>query len=50
MRCFYRQWLGQKRSDPVAAFRAAQLEAMAAPPDSPARRDQAWAQFVLVGK
>jgi len=49
---FYRHWLGQGagRSDPAAAFRAAQLEAMAAPPEaSPARRDGTWAQFVLIG-
>jgi CHAT domain-containing protein len=46
---FYRHWLGQSRSDPAAAFRAAQLEAMAAAPASPARRDQTWAHFVLVG-
>ena len=47
---FYRHWLAQAESDPPAAFRAAQLEAMAAPPDSPARRDQTWAHFVLVGR
>ena len=47
---FYRHWLGQERSDPAAAFQAAQLEAMtAAPTESPARRDRAWAHFVLVG-
>lgn len=49
---FYRHWLGQEegRSDPAAAFRAAQLEIMAAPPEaSPARRDRTWAQSVLVG-
>jgi CHAT domain-containing protein/uncharacterized RDD family membrane protein YckC/Flp pilus assembly protein TadD len=49
MERFYRHWLAQRRSDPAAAFRAAQLEAIAAPPDSPARRDQTWAQFVIVG-
>ena len=46
---FYRHWLGQGRSDPAAAFRAAQLEAIAAAPAGPPRRDQTWAHFVLVG-
>ncbi|MFL5288375.1 MAG: CHAT domain-containing protein [Rhodopila sp.] len=46
---FYRHWLGQAESDPPAAFRAAQLEAMNASPGSPARRDQTWAHFVLIG-
>ena len=47
---FYRHWLAQAKSDPAAAFRAAQREAMAAPPaDSAARRDRTWAHFVLVG-
>ena len=46
---FYRHWLGQTGSDPAAAFRAAQLEAIAAAPAGPPRRDQTWAHFVLVG-
>jgi CHAT domain-containing protein len=46
---FYHRWLGRKHSDPVAAFRAAQLETIAAPPDSPAHRDRTWAQFVMIG-
>ena len=40
MQRFYRHWLGQARSDPASAFRAAQLEAMTADSASPARRDQ----------
>ena len=46
---FYRHWLGQGRSDPAAAFRAAQLEAMGAASAGASRRDQIWAHFVLVG-
>jgi CHAT domain-containing protein len=46
---FYHRWLGRRHSDPVAAFRAAQLETIAAPPDTPARRDRTWAQFVMIG-
>jgi CHAT domain-containing protein len=46
---FYRHWLGQSRGDPAAACRAAQLEAMAAAPAGPSRRDQVWAHSVLVG-
>jgi CHAT domain-containing protein len=50
MQRFYRHWLGQARSDPAAAFRATQVEVLAAAPSaSAARRDQTWAQFVLVG-
>ncbi len=46
----YRRWHGQAGGgDPSAAFHAAQLEVLAAPPASPARRDRTWAQFVLVG-
>jgi len=46
---FYRHWLTQAESDPPAAFRDAQLEAMAVAPDPPARPDQTWAHFVLIG-
>jgi len=51
MQRFYRQWLAQERSDPAAAFLATQREVLAAPAaTSPARRDQTWAQFVLIGE
>ena len=50
MGSFYRHWLGQAHSDPAAAFRAAQIEAIRAAPGSPAGGDPTWAQFVLVGK
>ena len=50
MESFYRHWLGQARSNPAAAFQAAQREAIRAAPGSPAGGDPTWAQFVLVGK
>ena len=50
MGSFYRHWLSQARSDPAAAFQAAQREAISAMPASPAGGDPTWAQFVLVGK
>ena len=50
MESFYRHWLGQARSDPAAAFQAAQREAIRAASGSPAGGDPTWAQFVLVGK
>ena len=43
MQRFYHYWLGQERSDPAAALRAAQQEAAA---DG---GDRTWASFVLVG-
>ena len=50
-RRFYHHWLGQAgRSDPAAALRAAQLEAITAPAGhSGGGPDQTWAQFVLIG-
>ena len=50
MESFYRHWLGQARSNPAAAFQAAQREAIRAASGSPAGGDPTWAQFVLVGK
>jgi CHAT domain-containing protein len=48
-RRFYHHWLGQAgRSDPAAALRAAQLEAIADAAKG-AGADQTWAQFVLIG-
>jgi CHAT domain-containing protein len=45
MQRFYHYWLAQKRSDPAAAFRAAQLEAITAE----ASHDPTWAYFILIG-
>ena len=49
---FYRHWLGQDRSDPAAALRAAQLEMLARPPQARAVRwagRDTWAHFALIG-
>ena len=46
---FYHHWLSQPgRSDPAAALRAAQLEAIEAASKGPGA-DPTWAQFVLIG-
>jgi CHAT domain-containing protein len=45
MQRFYYHWLAQARSDPAAALRAAQLEAITAPDF----RDPTWAYFALIG-
>jgi CHAT domain-containing protein len=49
MQRFYHHWLGQQgRSDPAAAFRAAQREAIGAVARGESK-DQTWAQFALIG-
>ena len=47
MQRFYYHWLGQVRSDPAAALRAAQREHLDPAQADPT--DQAWASFILVG-
>jgi CHAT domain-containing protein len=45
MQRFYHHWLAQERSDPAAALRTAQVEAITAPEP----HDPTWAYFALVG-
>jgi CHAT domain-containing protein len=45
MQRFYHHWLAQTGSDPAAALRAAQIEAITAPKP----HDPTWAYFALVG-
>ncbi len=49
MQRFYFHWLSQQgRSDPAAALRATQVEAIDAVASGKSA-DQTWAQFVLIG-
>ena len=50
MQRFYHHWLGQVgRSDPAAALRTAQQEAIAAISRG-TNTDQTWAQFIMIGE